>query len=117
MTDSVYTDEQRASDNRGTKWRNVLQEKPCRRTIGKRHGIVTKGNHEMTSAVTDTACGVGYWVRDTAVADTCVHDTKKHLQTEVVQAKTKLRVGNCGIMRMSVLLARLQFSCKLIEQK
>ena len=38
----------------------------------------------MTSAVADTACGVGYWVRDTAVADTCVHDARKHLETEVV---------------------------------
>ena len=117
MTDSAYTDEQRASDNRGTKWRNVLQEKPCRKVIEKRHGIVTKGSHAVTTAVADTACGVGSWVRDTAVADTRAHDARKHLQTEVVQAKTKFRVGKCGIMRMSALLARLQFSCKFVEQK
>ena len=66
------------------KWRNVLQEKPCRKVIEKRHGIVTKGSHEVTSAVADTACGVGSWVRDTAVADTRAHDARKHLQTEVV---------------------------------
>ena len=65
-------------------WKVVLQEKPCRKAIEKRHGIATAGSHEETSAVADTACGVGSWVRDTAVADTCVHDARKHLQTEVV---------------------------------
>ena len=65
-------------------WKVVLQERHCRKAIEKRHGIVTKGSHAMTSAVADTACGVGYWVRDTAVADTRAHDARKHLQTEVV---------------------------------
>ena len=49
-----------------------------------RNGIATAGSHEVTSAVADTACGVGSLVRDTAVADTRAHDARKHLQTEVV---------------------------------
>ena len=54
------------------------------RLFGDRNGIATAGSHEVTSAVADTACGVGSWVRDTAVADTRAHDARKHLQTEVV---------------------------------
>jgi hypothetical protein len=65
-------------------WKVVFQERHCRKAIGKRHGIATKGSHAVTTAVADTACGVGYRVRDTAIADTCVHDARKHLQTEVV---------------------------------
>ena len=49
-----------------------------------RNGIANVGSHAMNSAVADTACGVGSWVRDTAVADTRAHDARKHLQTEVV---------------------------------
>ena len=49
-----------------------------------RNGIANVGSHAMTSAVADTACGVGSLVRDTAVADTRAHDARKHLQTEVV---------------------------------
>ena len=54
------------------------------RLFGNRNGIANVGSHAMTSAVADTACGVGSWVRDTAVADTRAHDVRKHLQTEVV---------------------------------
>ena len=54
------------------------------RLFGDRNGIANVGSHEVTSAVADTACGVGSWVRDTAVADTRAHDARKHLQTEVV---------------------------------
>lgn len=54
------------------------------RLFGNRNGIANVGSHAMTSAVADTACGVGSWVRDTAVADTRAHDARKHLETEVV---------------------------------
>ena len=53
----------------------------ARRQFVDRNGIANVGSHEVTSAVADTACGVGSWVRDTAVADTRAHDARKHLQT------------------------------------